>query len=393
MDLKLLLLIIAVIMSGLTTIGIWAIVFSLSKIKNAFSSQKAGIMRTIGEECAEADTILASAGAKAMNPHALRSALLPRVEKIRKLLSSNMHELDAYFVKYVESRIALFSSAYTPHDDAPVFPIDKFLADTKTKVAPVKVAEQPAVASVKPAVHTDVAADPMPRPAMPPAEKPAAKHLLPHADTAIFELRQRIESMPTLESMQTPPQTPLSTKTEQKDDVAAMDLRTGIISVVNEDTKAPVKPKEAAPLKPQAKTIETKPAAPASQKSVAEKPAPEKPKGVLAKPAAHADDVFDFEKEISTKVNKTAGTKQADETEENELHVEKTIKWDREELAAHAKKGDSIVVKDAEPVFEQKKAQAAQGAAPVAAASHPDDMISGEDIENTLDSFFGLGDK
>jgi hypothetical protein len=287
-----------------------------------------------------------------MSAHSLKSALLPKIEKILKMLTVNMHILDVYFVKYTESRIAAFQEALVSSEPSTpaAFPIDKFLSETR----------------------------------------PTAGNM-----PTVQDLRSRVEAMP---AVMTPPDTVLVKEKERTEPVEAeppaIDLRTGIITVAQEEPK------------------QAKPAAVPTKKT--QVPAPKKK---IVRPVPSADEVFDFEKEMSARSDHAApppfgppGTFGSVDVvapppfgdvvapDRKALHTEKTMKWDRDELKGLAAgKPESIVVEGTEQVKADTPKSLTSGAPKTAApqpdAKNDDIMISGEDIENTLDSFFGLEDR
>jgi hypothetical protein len=81
-------------------------------------------------------------------------------------------------------------------------------------------------------------------------------------------------------------------------------------------------------------------------------------------------------------------------------HSEQTLQWDRNQLMGAAAPPEAIVVEGSEVSRKipppERKAPVAPGRAMPAApmpSSKADASITGDDIESTMDSFFGLGDK
>jgi hypothetical protein len=351
---------------ALMTIGLWGILFALVKAHTGTNAERNAAVRSISEECAEAEKVLSSSAAKAMNAHSLKSALLPKIEKIQKMLFMNMSILDVYFVKYMETRLSAFQAAFAESGPGRLFPIDKFLTEPK-----------PAAPFIE---------------AMPAGPAPR--------ETAFVNEKAGEEPFE-------PP---------------AIDLRTGVITVAQEE---PV----------QAKPVERKPAVAGGREKPAtpliKKPPAKTPKKKAEQKAPVAEEEFDFEKEIAANVEMAIqadlgqgaispfgrpgevpegvdvslvrdfqrsdapppfGDGEAPDTKE--LHTEKTMRWDKEELTGMAGKPESIVVEGADA--ETAKANTANGRNQTTGtpdATQEQAMISGEDIESTLDSFFGLGDK
>jgi hypothetical protein len=336
---------------ALMTIGLWGILFALAKAHTGANAERNAAVRGISEECAEAEKVLSSSAAKAMNAHGLKSALLPKIEKMQKMLLINMGVLDVYFVKYMETRLSAFQAAFAETGTGQLFPIDKFLSE--------------------------------PKPAAPSGEMPEEMHLQDKQGAFAYTLKSRVESMPHVPA---PQETALVKEKagEEQFEPPAIDLRTGVITVAQEEPK-------------QEKTVEHKPLSTRGP----EKPVGPRVERTPAKPlkkkteqrAPEAEDEFDFEKEIAANVdvaiNADFGRGALDT---KELHTEKTMRWDKEELTGMAGKPESIVVEGTEAV----KAKAVSGqkqTSDMPDAAHEQAMISGEDIESTLDSFFGLGDK
>jgi hypothetical protein len=63
---------------------------------------KESIMRSIGELCAEIDSLIASNKEGIVNNSGIQNALRKKHDEIIRLLKPNMHILDVYFVKYID---------------------------------------------------------------------------------------------------------------------------------------------------------------------------------------------------------------------------------------------------------------------------------------------------
>jgi hypothetical protein len=379
MDPNSILLVTITVLVALMTIGVWGILFALVKSQSGSNAERTAAIRGISEECAEADKVLSSSSAKTMNAHTLRSALAPRIDHIQKMLTANMHLLDVYFVKYTESRLAAFSAILSSSEPAGVFPIDKFLSEAK------------------------------------PAGEGADKQEEGPKDALAQGLEQRLRAEPS-------PHETVLVKEQDQQEPPAMDLRTGIITVAQEEASPPVVKKPSAAEKAPERLV---------KRSAAQQPKkmPEPGQAPAAKPApspapsaAAAEEVFDFEKEISAHPRVApaeyghsslspfgpTGTRgvdvplardfQGSEAPDTKiLQTDKTMRYDKEELTGYAGMPESIVVEGGEPVKAKaaapKKTDAVHAPDADRDAKREDAMISGEDIENTLDSFFGLGDK
>lgn len=169
----------------------------------------------------------------------------------------------------------------------------------------------------------------------------------------------------------------------------ALDLRTGIITVSEDaeekSAKKPIPPK-ASPAVPLSKPVakEIKEAKPAAVKAGPTVSAPKSPE---------AEEFFDLEKAMGpASKNKTSQSVPlpADTQALHAERIEKTMQWDRSQLMGAASSHlESVVVEGAEI---SRKAAAAPVAKKTEISEHDGEepIISGEDIENTLDSFFGL---
>jgi hypothetical protein len=319
-------------------------------------------MQGISEESAEADKVLSSSVSKAMNAHAMRSALLPRIEKMQKLLTGNMHMLDVYFVKYMESRIASYRSVLDSGEvGSTELAVDKYLAEAKRKKTDTStsIAEEikSRVESLGPTVS-------------------AASSVVKEAGSVVVE--QKSVSA-----------TPIAPKSPTSLEPPALDLRTGIITV-SEDAeekfaKKPIPPKApAAAPEPKPVAKEIKEAKPAAVKPAPAAPAPKSPE---------AEEFFDLEKAMGPSSKSKTSESVPLPADTQALHaerIEKTMQWDRSQLmGAASSHPESVVVEGAEI---SRKAAAAPAAKKTEVSDHEGEepIISGEDIENTLDSFFGL---
>ena len=57
--------------------AVWLVLFVVGKAQRQVAREKNLVMKAVAEESAEADKVLSSTVSRAMNPHALRSALSP----------------------------------------------------------------------------------------------------------------------------------------------------------------------------------------------------------------------------------------------------------------------------------------------------------------------------
>lgn len=131
------------IIGALVSSGVWITLLVIGRARNQLDRSRNQMMQGIAEESAEADKVFSSSVSKAMNAHALRSALLPRIEKMQKSLTANMHMLDVYFVKYMESRIASYRSVLDGGEAGPAeLTVDKYLTGVKLKKADTSIADE-----------------------------------------------------------------------------------------------------------------------------------------------------------------------------------------------------------------------------------------------------------
>jgi hypothetical protein len=300
---------IGLILGALLSSGVWLVLFVINKAERQLARERNLIIKSIADESAEADKVLSSVVSKAMNAHALRSALLPKIDKMHKLLTVNMHSLDIYFVKYMELRIAWYKTSFEEDESPADVAADRFPGDT-----------QPRQADVAP-------------------------------EAVVQDLRTRME----------PPTPPAQ-------------------------YRAPALPQ----MQPEEETILV---APGQQHM----------RPPAARPPQPREEAFDFEKAMAAKAEQKPAVRPGGQLDIRNMpvdHSEKTMQWDRNQLMGAAAPHEAIVVEGSEvsrkagPQERKARPAAAQGApAAPGAPTKTDNSITGEDIENTMDSFFGLGDK
>jgi hypothetical protein len=329
---------IGLILGLLLSSGVQLVFYVINKAELQLAREKNLIIKAIADESAEADKVLSSVVSKAMNAHALRSALLPKIDKMHKMLTANMHTLDIYFVKYMESQIARYRDSFEGQgQEPPAAAAAGYPADApprQPEAAPEEFAVPEMRSRPQPAVHPQNIYRP---PAMPQAQ-------------------------PEEETIQVAPRAPLGQRTGPWPGAA----------------KPPVE--------------EQKPA-----------PRPIKmPQPV--RPPQPREESFDLERAMAAKVQQKTAMQPGGQLDTRSLsvdHSEKTLQWDRSQLTGAAAPPEAIVVEGSEvtrkagPPPERKVQPAAGQGAPGApgAADKSQNSITGEDIENTMDSFFGLGDK
>ena len=326
---------IGLILGALLSSGVWLVLYVINKAERQVARERNLIMKAIADESAEADKVLSSEVSKAMNAHALRSALLPKIDKMHKLLTANMHTLDIYFVKYMESQIARYRDSFEGQGQEP-----------------------PAAAA-----------------AGYPAEAPPRQPEAAPEEFAVPEMRPRPQPAVHPQNIYRPPAMPQA--------------------------------------QPEEETIQVAPRAPLGQRTGSMPPWPGaiKPPAAEQKPAPRPikmpqpkEEAFDFEKAMAAKAQQKPAVQPGGQLDTRGLavdHSEKTMQWDRSQLTGAAAPPEAIVVEGAEvtrkdgPPPERKERPPAGQGAPAApgAADKSQNSITGEDIENTMDSFFGLGDK
>ena len=251
--------------------------------------------------------MLSSEVSKAMNAHALRSALLPKIDKMNKLLTANMHSLDIYFVKYMELQIARYRDSFEGQGQEP-----------------------PAAAA-----------------AGYPAEAPPRQPEAAREEFAVPEMRPQPQPTVHPQNIYRPPAMPQMQPEEETLQVQ----------------RAPTPPRQDSMQSPQRLRM------PAATPSA---PMPARMQQAVLQPGSQLDT-------RSMSVD----------------HGEKTLQWDRSQLAAAAAPPAQIVVEGAEVPRKAPPPPrpALAPGAPLAPGGSKNPIISGEDIENTMDSFFGLGDQ
>jgi hypothetical protein len=97
--------------------GLWALLWALLKNERRDAKQRTTIMEEIAVDCAEIENQIVSRTMNKSSASTFRSAVSPRLDKITKKLATNMHIVDVYYVKYVESLIERYRLALLDHDD------------------------------------------------------------------------------------------------------------------------------------------------------------------------------------------------------------------------------------------------------------------------------------
>jgi hypothetical protein len=324
---------IGLILGALLSSGVWLVLYVINKAERQLARERNLIMKAIADESAEADKVLSSEVSKAMNAHALRSALLPKIDKMNKLLTANMHSLDIYFVKYMESQVTRYRASFEGQGQEP---------------SAAATAGYPAEA--------------------PPRQPEAAPE-----EFAVPEMRPRPQPAVHPQNIYKPPSMPQMQPEDETIRVAPrapMGQRTGSMPPWPGAAKPPVAEQKPAPMP-------------------IKMPQP-------VRPPQPGEEAFDFEKAAARAQQKPAPQPrgQLDTRSLSVDHSEQTLQWDRSQLTGAAAPPEAIVVEGAEVTRkaglppERKARPAAPGA-----ADKSQNSITGEDIENTMDSFFGLGDK
>jgi hypothetical protein len=96
-------LFVGLLVGGVTASAVWAFVLSgKRRVVEAERAEREQIMASVGETLADADAIETNFRSGALTPEAFRRSLGEKVNVVMHLLRTNMHNLDAYFVKYAE---------------------------------------------------------------------------------------------------------------------------------------------------------------------------------------------------------------------------------------------------------------------------------------------------
>ena len=312
-----LLICIGFIIGVIASSAVWLVLFVVGKAQRQIAREKNLVMKAVAEESAEADKVLSSSVSKAMNAHALRSALSPRIDKMQKTITENLHQLDTFFVKYMESRIAAYRAAFEMGEIAPA----AYATDRNPSAAQPAQAESQAgiLDEIRARAESPAVPPPTPRASVPPRGRPAA------------------------------------------------DPGTGVITVSGDvrEERTQVLPPPQRPqriVRPEVRRPATEPA-------------------------------FDLEKAMGRTQQRMVPQAPASAADAGALQpdrIEKTVRWDRNQLmGAAAPSGDAIVVEGAESLRKPEPPRSPRPQQQPADKQNP--IISGEDIENKMDSFFGLG--
>jgi hypothetical protein len=306
---------IGLILGALLSTGVWIVLYVINKAERQLARERSLLIKAIADESAEADKVLSSAVSKAMNVHALRSALLPKIDKMHKLITANMHSLDIYFVKYMELRIAWYKNSFEGEESLDDIAADRFPGEA-----------QPKQADAAPQV-------------------------------VVQENRGRME-----------PSAPLA------------------------QHRAPAMPQ----MQPEEETIRVAQRAPLQKSPVSMAPAQQRMQPPAARPPQPREEAFDFEKAITAKTEQKPAVRPGGQLPPRAMpadHSEKTMQWDRNQLMGASAPPEAIVVEGSEVSRKAGPPKAPPVPGKPMPANKADASITGDDIESTMDSFFGLGDK
>lgn len=325
--------------------GVWAILWVVSKNENRIAKQRSEVMQDIAADCAEIDSRTASHAMKTTTDEAFQSTVSSRIRTISRKLTTNMHLLDVYYVKYIESLVAQYRRDLETSASGPAAaPKDK----ASSPMPSMKIDEsfslpaQPAVVDVTQALdipHDDLESDKDQGLKNKSLEATPDKEVFKQMDFEVFEDKPtKVSNTAATEEMNTT----ASKKTEETE--------LSIEAVA--DTRSS-----------DAKTKDTK---------------------VIQSDTGHAD----IEKVILEELNRELIAK------EKELSVEKPDMKMRQETPV-LKKGDDLIAeipaqplkKEETPVLPEVQDEKGK-AAPQRKAD--DNFISGEDLVAKLDSFFGI---
>lgn len=93
----------AILGTFISSISIVAFIFLKKKTVDQSQLEKESVMRSIGELCAEIDSLMLSNRDGILKNSGIQNALKKKHDDIVMLLNKNMHILDAYFVRYIDS--------------------------------------------------------------------------------------------------------------------------------------------------------------------------------------------------------------------------------------------------------------------------------------------------
>ncbi|MDR0330309.1 MAG: hypothetical protein LBH93_01175, partial [Chitinispirillales bacterium] len=96
-------LVVGFLIGGIAASAVWAIIVSgRKKAVSAQRLEKERVMASVGEVLAEADAVETRFRSGEITAESFRRSLGDRVNAVMRQLRTNMHSLDAYFVKYAE---------------------------------------------------------------------------------------------------------------------------------------------------------------------------------------------------------------------------------------------------------------------------------------------------
>ena len=331
------------------TSGIWAILWALLRNERRISKQRGAAMQAIAEECAEIDKGIWSLAMKALTPEALQSMAAPRLETIAKTLTIHMRFFDAYYVKYIESLIAHYRQALSPIAKSDVAVSEKKTADpsaaTEEKVTPqADFDAAPAFGAVPINFDQTWQYDFS-------KEKPSA------AATDVME-RPRIE--------ETPPEPTFEATEEKKEKGPSVEVVTPKETPAPPEREPPAAEAEKAAVE-QPVTAEIGPAAGVPETKVLEK--------------VKAKKLSDVEHEIVSELDR--GRKAKEKAPSRAMAAEKEGKPMR---APDDTASVEILLKPQTAAENEEPAIIAEQKVP------PEEFISGEDLVNKIDTFFGIKD-
>ncbi len=93
----------AILGTFISSISIVAFIFLKKRTIDQSQLEKESVMRSIGELCAEIDSLMLSNRDGILKNSGIQNALKKKHDDIVMLLNKNMHILDAYFVRYIDS--------------------------------------------------------------------------------------------------------------------------------------------------------------------------------------------------------------------------------------------------------------------------------------------------
>jgi hypothetical protein len=347
--------------------GIWALALALFRNERRTSKQRRAAMQDIASECAEIDGKLPPNAMKTISFDEMNSAVMPRLEKVRRMLTANMPLFDVYYVKYVESLIARYQDVLPPYSGKEAArreekSTDIPLTDNKAVVAPESIGGGHFVEGQMP-INFDQT-----------WQFDFSKEKSGHGDFGKKESAAIEEKAfePTFEALtdmggktEAPGTAPIpSEETVKTPEQSTLSVATPMAAPVAEKHKAEVKESaDSSPIKEALKQPELKTAQPAKAKETPEIIPP------------------DVEKEIAVEFERSRAPKQKEKTSSAKTVEEKKTKTT--ETANDSANAEILLPPETTAIQEEPEA--------ISIPKEPvEEFISGEDLVDKIDTFFGI---